>query len=53
MGVCIQQNSDRRVRGFVTAYGNVSTTRGSFRFMEKSIVKLPFYHRVFVVLRIV
>ena len=47
-------NSYKRVHGFGVAVVKwVSITKGSFKFREKSIVKLSFYLSEFVVLRIV
>ena len=46
-------NSNRKVCGFGTTCGHVSTTRDSFIFREKFIAKLSFYHGKFVAIRIV
>ena len=54
MDVCVQQI---QIKEFVNmelgAVTRVSTTRSSYKFRKKSIVKLLFYHSEFVALMIV
>ena len=54
VSVCVQQiQIEEFMNTKLRAVTWVSTTRGSFRFREKFIVKLLFYHSEFVALRIV